>query len=272
MALYSCQVDSACLHLGHLIMAKTVLEYVQAALNIMDSDAVDSISDTEESMQVAELLRDVYAEIAVRQEWPWRKRPLQVTAAGDTARPTTFTIATKTTRILHIWYNVNRDGDHEGREICYQDPELFIESKQVPGDNRTLVTIGDQIKFYVDTDREPEHYTSFDDVTIHMDAYKSDEESTLVTDRISALGFIVPEFVVLDAFVPQLPEQMVPFLQSTLNATASLHFKQQVSEPDERRVARQLARQRRENGKLTRENYYASGNGRRSQTAPVGRR
>ena len=243
---------------------KNVLEYVQACLNTMDSDAVDAISDTAEATQVAELLRDVYFELLNRQEWEFLKGPLTLTAAGDTTKPTKFTVPAGLRHLHKVWYNIDESGGLNRRELIFKEPEDFLLlTGGSSASNKLLVTEGSQLQFYVRTDAMPTYYTTFDDETIYCDAYKSSIETSLVSSKISALGVAIPAFTVSDTFVPDLPENMVPLLQATLNATSHLYFKQQASTPDEARVRRQLAQARTRNSKVaSRSSYYANQFGR----------
>ncbi len=244
---------------------KNVLQYVQACLSTMDSDEVDAISETAESMQVANLLSDSYAELINRQEWEFLKGPAQVQAAGDVSQPTKFTLPSNLRHLLNVWYNVASGGDVSRRELKYVEPADFLNryGSGSAATGKQLVTLPTQIQFYVRNDKMPSFYTSFDDKTIHCDAYDSAQETTLTSARVSAFALTNPVFTVADTFVPLLPEHMVPLLQHTLNACAHLYFKQQQSAPDEVRVRRQLAQARQRNSTLARSHYYANQFGRR---------
>lgn len=245
---------------------KTVLEYVQGALNIMDSDQVDSIADTEESMQVANLLRDVYDELMTRQEkgWSFLNRTIQLEASVDTSQPTRLVLPERTRHLKKLWYNVSDEaGKVKNREIKYVCPEDFICRFGTPGDTRQLVTTPEGISFYVFNDRMPSFYTSFDDRVLYLDSFDSSVETTLTSSRAVAFANVLPELIVEDEHVPDLPLDMVPLLTSTLNAAASLTFRQMASAPDETRARRQIAQLRRTESKLTRERYYHNAFGRR---------
>lgn len=243
---------------------KTVLQYVQACLSTMDSDEVDSIAETSESMQIAELLPDIYAELINRQEWEFLRRPVTLTAVGNPELPTKFVIPTGLRRLTKLWYNVSTTSVSR-RELCYVEPEDFL-SRLASGDtaaNKMLVTDGSQLQFYVRNDRMPSLYTTFDDRAVWCDAYDAAVETTLQSSKISAWGVVIPSLVVADDTVPDLPEHMVPLLQSLLNAAAHRYFKQQVSEVDEARAHRQLAQARTRNSVVaSREHYYSNRFGR----------
>ena len=243
---------------------KNVLQYVQSCLNTMDSDEVDTIADTAEATQIAELLEDVYYELLNRQEWEFLKGPVTLTAAGDITNPTKFTVPAGLRHLHKVWYNIDESGGMNRRELLFVEPEDFLlRTGGSAAAGKLLITEGSQLQFYVRTDRMPTFYTTFDDVTIYCDAYKASIETSLVTSKISAFGVALPAFAVDDEFVPELPENMVPLLQATLNATSHLYFKQQASAPDEARVRRQLAQARTRNSIVaSRSTYYANSFGR----------
>lgn len=245
---------------------KTILQYVQACLSTMDSDEVDSIGETTEAKQVADLLPDLYDELLNRQEWEFLKGPVTLTAAGDLTSPTKFTVPAGLRHIHNLWYNVDTSGGVTRRELQYLEPVEFL-SRFASGSAATgklLVTLPGQLQFYVRTDKMPQYYTSFDDRTVYCDAHDSGVETSLVSGKVSGYGVAIPAFQLTDTFVPVLPENMVPLLQATLNAVAHSYFKQQVSAPDEARVRRQLAQARRTNSQVaSREFYYANNFGRR---------
>lgn len=244
---------------------KTVLEYVQSCLSVLESDLVDGIADTQESTQVAELLKDTYAEFIQRQDWSFLHRAIALTSAADTALPTKLTVPEDVRKVETVWYNIATDGTLNRRELVWLSPRDFLlRTANGASATRTLCTVDNQIQFYIQNDRMPVHYTSFDDNAVFFDSFDSDVEDTVTSARISAWGVFVPQFEVDDDFIPLLPDNMVPMLQSTLNATASLHFKQQPNLPDEKRVARQLSRLRRKESALNNEfgTYYKNSFGR----------
>jgi len=244
---------------------KNILQYVQACLSTMDSDEVDSIGETAEATQVANLLSDCYDELIQRQEWEFLKGPVTLIAGVNPALPTQFTLPTNLRHLYSVWYNTGVDGNLRRQEICYLCPEEFLRrygSGPVNSD-RQLVTVGNQIQFYIRNNHQPSHYTSFDAKTLYFDSFDSGVETTLVSNKVSAFGISNPQFTVSDGFIPLLPEHMVPLLQATLNAAAHLYFKQQASSSDEVRARRQLAQARNRESTLTRDHYYSNRFGRR---------
>lgn len=245
-------------------MIKNVLQYVQRTLNVMSSDKVDSIADTEESMQVAELFADLYDELIMRQDWEWLRGPITLTAAADLTSPTKFTIPANVRKVEDVFYNVSSTADVKLRKLEWLCPSDFLcrfGSKNSAQD--VQVVVGNQIIFHIANDRQPTYWTTFDGITAYADAYDAVIESTLVATKVSAMGLVNPQFTIDDTFVPLLPEHMVPMMQHTLNASASLIFRQQQSVPDEQRVARQTAQARRKQSKVEDDVYYKNRWGRR---------
>ncbi len=241
---------------------KTVLEYVQGALDIMEGDEVDDISDTVESMQVAKQLAETYYELLNRQEWEFLKGPLTLTAAADVAFPTKFLVPSRLRHLHNLWYN--KTGAQSTTELCYVEPVEFLRRCSVDGENRSLITLPSQLQWYVETDKHPTFYTTFDDQSIYCNSYDVSIESTLQASKVSAYGLANPDLTLDNDFVPTLPEHMVPLLTAALNAACSLNLKQVASPTDDRRERRQLAQARRTNSKIaSRDDYYANKFGRR---------
>lgn len=241
-------------------MPKSVLQYTQACLSAMNSDLVDAIADTSESMQVASLLEEVYAELMNREDWAFLFSPIALTGAGDSNFPTKFTIPENVRFIETVRYDIaGLTGEYKPREMLYLHPEEFVQRYgNLPDRSETnLVTLGNQIKFYVYNNRQPSVWTSFDDLTIYMDGVNTSITSTLTSGRVSAWGVINPSFSVTDGFVPLIPTQMEPLLQAELNRQAFEYFKQTNSKTDEAKAQRQLAQARRRDSRITRQDAIA---------------
>ena len=73
-------------------MRYTLLEMTQLILSAMDSDEVNSISDTTESLQVANMARSVFYDMCVDMNFPCYETLLQLEASGDSAKPVLMTM------------------------------------------------------------------------------------------------------------------------------------------------------------------------------------
>jgi hypothetical protein len=66
---------------------RTLLDYTQSILSSLNSAEVNSIGDTTESLQVAEILRTTYYNILGRAELPEHQKLFQLTSSGDPTKP-----------------------------------------------------------------------------------------------------------------------------------------------------------------------------------------
>lgn len=82
----------------------TLLEMTQEVLSALDSDAVNSISDTVESTQVATIIKRKYYDILSRGSIPDQQVLLQLTASGDATKPTLMYVPEGVVRIDWVKY------------------------------------------------------------------------------------------------------------------------------------------------------------------------
>ena len=86
-------------------MAMTLLEMVQSIMSSMDSDSVNSISDTDESLQVAGYLKDSYYELISGLDLPNTFTIFQLNSSGDPLKPTLMTLPSGYSNIQWLRYN-----------------------------------------------------------------------------------------------------------------------------------------------------------------------
>lgn len=236
---------------------KTVLEYVQNALSVMDSDNVDSINDTAEASQIANQLKEVYDEIMNRQDWPFLSRAITLNAAVDTDNPTQFAIPENIKLIDELSYNVSEDSGYIRKDLRWCEPREFLQQLADGEDDSTkqLITYGAKLQFYVRNDHWPTFWTTFDDINVVMDAFNNSFDSTLMTTKLHGWGIVIPSLTITDTTVPAIPLHMEPLLQAELNRECFLYFKQTESVPDERKARRQIAQARRNGARVGRDQH-----------------
>src|SRR5690554_7382013 len=69
-------------------MKKTLLQLVQDILSASDGDEVNSIFDTVESTQVANIVRTTYEAMMTNRSWPHLEKLVTLTPSSDPSRPT----------------------------------------------------------------------------------------------------------------------------------------------------------------------------------------
>lgn len=114
-------------------MKRNLLDYTQSILSALNSDQVNSIKDTPESQQVAEILRTTYYNILGRAELPEHEKLFQLTGSGDITKPTLMYRPNEGIAKLNwIWYfNSNILGSEAGEEAVEHD--LNKDINDVPG-------------------------------------------------------------------------------------------------------------------------------------------
>jgi len=207
---------------------KTLLEMTQNILSSMDSDEVNSIGDTVESLQVAEVIRETYEYITVGIDIPGRSGIIMLDASTDPALPNYMKVPSNVERIEWVRYNDNT--------IDYKAPLDFIDSVSGRGSGDEVVSVGN-MNIY--NDRDPLFYTSFDDDTLVFDAFDSTEGSTLMQSKTLCWGQRSLPFEMLDSFVPLLPLDMFPRLLAEAKAACFVNFKQVSNSTEERRARNQ---------------------------------
>ena len=222
-------------------MKKTLLEMVSSILSDMDSEAVNSISDTVEAQQVASVIEDVYYNIIAARNIPEHQQLLKLTSLSSSVRPTHFQYPTNTRDIVDLSYNIDVQGGVNYQEIHFVEPLDFL--KQMPYNNpdSTLVVpdATASTSLVIFKDRMPTYYTSFDDLHIVMNAYDSSVESILQASKTRAYGTVYPTFTIADSFTPDLDDTMLPYLLAEAKSTCFSLFKSG-SDPKVEQAARRL--------------------------------
>ena len=218
-------------------MKTTLLQIVQSILSDMDSEDVNSISDTVEAQQIASVVEDTYYNIIAARDIPEHNKLLSLVAMSDSNKPTHFRYPTNTKAIRRIDYNIGTTSEKNFREIVWVDPLLFIQRMDETG--LLVETYDGNVDIFVSTDVAPSYYTSFDDEYIIMNSYDSSVDSTLQASKTRAFGSVYPTFSQTDSFEPDLDNTMLPLLLAEAKSTCFSLFKGG-SDPQVEQAARRL--------------------------------
>lgn len=225
----------------------TLLELTQSVLSDMNSDEVNSITDTVEALQVAQIIKDTYYEIITEGDWPHLETLMQLSASGSGTLPTHMSMPADVQRIISIRYNKRKSTDtrDDYSLVEYKTPEEFLEivMKRLSSESN-VDTISDPsgVPLLILSDIAPTYWTSFDNEWIVFDSYDSDVDSTLQTSKTQCIAFREPTFTLSDSFVPDLPSIAFPYLLSEAKSTAFLALKNTANQKEEQRSNRQRRR------------------------------
>ena len=194
---------------------KSLLEMTKDILSALDSDDVNSLSDSVEALQIASIIKSTYYETIAPRYVPSTERLLKITAANDSNFPTTFSYADSVRSVTKLWYNVGTLAAPEMRDLTYVSPEEFLNLTDPISETFVLVEEPySSVPIKIRTDQHPTYYTSFDDESIYCDSYDSTVDGTLQESKIRALGTVFPTFEIEDSFEPILSPQYFPYLEA----------------------------------------------------------
>lgn len=207
----------------------TLLEIVQDVLNDLDSDEVNSISDTVEATQIANVCRSVYYDVITTVDLPEHTELMTVTGLSNSARPN-FMDADSITEIKELRYNVSETaGQLDYKLIDYLLPDEFIQ-RIVKRDTSSseIIIVTDPtsgISLPIDNSKMPDYYTSFDDRYLCFDSYKSSVDITLQSSKTMVLGIKIPTFTLTDAAVPDMDDTIFPYYLAEVKVRSESLFK-----------------------------------------------
>lgn len=226
----------------------TLLEMVQNIASAIDSDDVNSISDTVEAYQIALVVQESYDELLAALKIPSKKSLILLTALNDTNKPNYLQIPETVKDIDWFKYDYRQNdlvGDYQ--VVSYLDPETFVEHTRNNASAANLppyTTITDfsGAQLSVLTQQNPTYWTTFDNSYIVTDSYNSTLENTLQQSKSLCWGQNSLTFSLVDTYVPDLDDDLFPVLLAEAKSTCFFNIKQSASPKEEQRAHRQLIR------------------------------
>lgn len=214
-------------------MRMSLLELVQDILGSMGSDEVNSIADTTESLQVANLVRSNYYEIIGEVQPKEIESVFHLDASGDNTKPTLMYLPSNVLDIQQLKYNVGPSvTDTNFRDLCFLPINKFldymngldIDESWVASQEVTINGQNFNIKYR--NDKSPDYFTSVDDRVILFDAFDNSYETTLTSSRTYGVGHMIPSFSMTDGYTPDLDPRHFVLLLNAAKAQAWAEIKQ----------------------------------------------
>jgi hypothetical protein len=224
----------------------TLLDMVQRVLTSMDSDTVNSFSDTIESEQVAFIIRDSYYDIIDNLDIPEHEGIITITASGDTDLPTHMTLQDGTRAITKVKYDVIKSGETQKRyvDISFLEKHLFLDRimmrNSTESNIKTVSVTGGEL--FIQNDKRPEFFTSFDDNLMIFDSFDGALDSTLQASKFIVLGILEPSWTMTDLFIPDLDANMFQMLLNESKSTAAVEVKSSSNPKAEQKARRATTR------------------------------
>lgn len=215
-------------------MKYTLLELVQQILYSMDGDAVNSISDTDESNAIANIVKECYYDLVGQLDFPEHYDFFQLDATS-VATPAVMTRPSDAVTVQWVKYDesTSTDTDKKYRDIQYLPTNEFVSmvhalnSEGDDVDQYTFTTNSQTFYLKCKNNMAPSYYTSFDDDQILFDSYDSDEDSNLQASKTMCYGLVAPTFTLSDTFTPDLDHTQFAALLNEAKAQCWNDLKQQ---------------------------------------------
>lgn len=229
----------------------TLLRIVQDVLSDMSSDEVNSVSDTSEALQVANIVRATYRAMLSNRNWPHTRRTLRLTSYGGSSYPTHMVLPSNVKEVISLNYNKVKLGETKlnYKPVYWKEPEEFLRYtnyRNNDNSNVDIITDPSGVQLLIINDKAPEYYTSFNDVDIVMDSYDSDVETNLQQSKTQLLCYInLDDLEIDDDAIPDLPQEAFMALVEEVKSRASIKIGDEPdikSEEEARRQQRWNAR------------------------------
>ena len=138
----------------------TLLDIVQDIMSDMESDDVNSIDDTVESLEVAQIVKSTYFSLIDGKDWPHLYQLFQLTASGDTDFPTHMTLPERVSDLTWVKYNCRTltDTKDSVRKIYYKNPEDFMSLLDARSSSDSFIQVVSDpsgVKLNIYNDRAP---------------------------------------------------------------------------------------------------------------------
>lgn len=241
----------------------TLLDMTQNVLSRMSSDEVNSISDTTESLQVANIIKNKYFDIINRVPLPEHEQLIQLSPSLDEASPVLMYVPDGIADLKWLKYFDTNVLDGVGNLQYTHDLNVDIEDNSgnttnaAPGylyvtilpieqfigmvnsfnpqeDDVLSFTLNDtsngfpgEYNFYYKNDRQPQYCTIISNYYVVFDSYDNTQDVTLQASKTMAWGRVIPAFTMTDSFIPNLAEEQFQLLLNEATALAFYELKQQ---------------------------------------------
>jgi len=196
----------------------TLLDVVNTYMDLTDGYRVSSIDDVIESQQVASIAEKVFNDLSTDVFGESLSQNLvQLEASGDNLKPNYMSLPVDIKDIIEdvVYY---KDSDGRYLQVQWLIPQEFLDKvNQVKlGETNTIaVTDESGVVFNIRNDKDPQFYTSFDDINIVFDSYDAARETTLQKTNTQILATRERTFTPTDAYEIDFPQW---FQQGYLNS------------------------------------------------------
>jgi len=230
----------------------TLLEMTQEILSAMNSDEVNSISDTVESLQVAHEIRNTFRELYSNRDIAEFEGLVNLQAVGDASLPNRLVLPDNVLHIKWIQYRDFRTTTaNKFNYVDYLPPEEFVRrivemdiGSTTPYVDVPLLSTS-PVTYAIKANSRPHFYTILDgDTTLVFDSFDEDYESYLSSSNAIAWAVQSRDFDLEDDFIPPIDANLFPHFLAEAKSACFINIKEVANSKEEQRARRQLIRTR----------------------------
>lgn len=250
-------------------MKLTLLDMTQSILSALSSDEVNSISDTSESLQVAEIIRQVVMNVSSRAGILEQNQLFQLDASTDYTKPVLMYKPDHISKLewikyydTHVAADTNDDFQHDlnvdiisqggsssaapqWKYVTILPIQQFLDYINNYNPNDTTVesyvfeTTGGTFNLQYKNNKVPRFCTVLENYYILFDSYDNTVDDTLQTSKTQCFGQGTIEWRMEDDFIPNIDENQFPLILNEAKSLAFLELKQMSHPKAEQEAKRQ---------------------------------
>lgn len=230
----------------------TLLQMTQNILSAMNSDEVNSITDTVESQQVADEIQNTFRDLYTNHDLGTFEGLVNLESPGDSTKPNVLTLPSTVQFIKWLKYKdtTNTGSDTEFKSLIYMEPEDFFQwviQQPVPSSSVSVVILPtSSVTYHINNKKAPQYFTVLqEDQTLVFDSFDSAHESYLTGANAMAWATQYKAFTMDDAFIPPIPASEFPHLLAEAKNACFINIKEIANSNEMSRARRQLVRSQR---------------------------
>jgi hypothetical protein len=238
-------------------MAKlNLLSVVQDIQSSLDYEEANDINETEEAMQIAKVIRNVFGEFKTLGDWGYTKKVRQLAAVSDTNRPTLLQFPSGVSEIKNFKYDKTRLGitAKDYADVTFLETEDFLDhiyGRSTDNDNVIEFNTDEGIPIIIINDVPPQRWTTFDETTIICDSYDAEVDTTLVQAKTIVEVIEDEPFVFQNTFLfGDMPDKVFPTFLSRCRVVAHEYLADEIPQSDVQTANRGLSRLRLKESKV----------------------
>jgi len=209
---------------------KNLLAIVQDIANDIDTDEINSINDTPESTQIAQIVKSTYEAIISRRNWPHTAKLIKINSSADSNKPNIMTFDDNIKELISVYYDKKKLGETRLRfeEVKYIEPDDMLRlfyGRNTDDVHTDQITDGQSV-YVIQNNKAPSYFTSFDDNKLVFDSYDSNVDNVLQNSKTQVRAYVSPVFTISDSFIPDLPEEAFTYLIEESKSRAAIKLAQ----------------------------------------------